>query len=50
MTLTKTAINGNSEFRALKMALKYLLDKQYNTDISELALIFGGEAIQITCI
>lgn len=37
------AINGNSEFRALKMALKYLLDKQYNTDISELALIFGGE-------
>ena len=43
MTLTKTAINGNSAFRALKMALKYLLDKQYNTDISELARIFGGE-------
>ena len=32
------------------MALKYLLDKQYNTDISELTLIFGGEAIQVTCI
>ena len=31
-------------FRALKMALKYLLDKQYNTDISELTRIFGGEA------
>lgn len=30
------AINGNSEFRALKMALKYLLDKQYKTDVSEL--------------
>lgn len=26
------------------MALKYLLDKQYNTDISELTQIFGGEA------
>lgn len=26
------------------MALKYLLDKQYNTDISELTRIFGGEA------
>ena len=37
------AINGNSEFRALKMALKYLLDNQYNMDISELARIFGGE-------
>jgi len=43
MTLTKTAINGNSAFRALKMALKYLLDNQYNMDISELARIFGGE-------
>lgn len=42
--LTKTAIKGNSEFRALKMALMYLLDKQYNTNISELARIFGGEA------
>lgn len=38
------AINGNSEFRALKMALKYLLDNQYKTDISELVRIFGGEA------
>ena len=38
------AINGNSEFRALKMTLKYLLDKQYNTDVSELTRIFGGEA------
>mgnify|MGYP000946727567 CR=1 FL=1 len=26
------------------MTLKYLLDKQYNTDISELTRIFGGEA------
>lgn len=43
MTLTKTAINGNSEFRALKIALKYLLGKQYKTYISELARIFGGE-------
>lgn len=40
------AINGNSEFRALKMALKYLLDKQYNTDISELVRIVGGEACE----
>ena len=38
------AINGNSEFRALKRTLEYLLDKQYNTDISELTRIFGGEA------
>lgn len=38
------AINGNSEFRALKMALKYMLDQQYNTDISGLTRIFGGEA------
>lgn len=46
------AINGNSEFRALKMALKYLLDKQYNTDISELTRFFGGEARKenrVTC-
>ena len=42
--LTKTAINGNSEFRALKMALMYLLDKQHKTDISGLRRIFGGEA------
>jgi len=26
------------------MTLKYLLDMQYNTDISELTQIFGGEA------
>ena len=26
------------------MTIEYLLDKQYNTDISELTRIFGGEA------
>lgn len=34
------AINGISEFRALNMTLKYLLDKQYKTDISELTRFF----------
>lgn len=37
------AINGNSEFRALKRTLEYLLDKKYNTNVSELTRIFGGE-------
>ena len=38
------AINDNSEFRALKRTLEYLLDKQYKTDISELTQIFNSKA------